>query len=94
MLGLPKGAKMMANWREKIKTISTSDGTRAPETAKRAGIGCLAFFIIAVSILTFIISIGLFKSGSWGLALFMLVFFTLSTLTAIVLLAPQKTDSL
>ncbi|MDN7241846.1 hypothetical protein QWY14_08565 [Planococcus sp. N028] len=84
----------MANLRDKIKTISTTNGSSAPEAAKRAGIGCLAFFIIAVSILTFIISIGLFKSGNWLIALFILVFFALSTVTAALLLIPQKSDSL
>jgi CHASE2 domain-containing sensor protein len=85
---------MMADWREKIKTISSSNGSSAPEAAKRAGIGCLAFFIIAVSILTFLISIGLFRSGNWIIALFILAFFALSSVTAAILLFPQKTDSL
>jgi len=85
---------MMANLRDKIKTISAANGSGAPEAAKRAGIGCLAFFTIAVSILTFILSIGLFKSGSWIIALFLLVFFAISAVTAAILLVPQKTDSL
>ncbi|TWT03470.1 hypothetical protein [Planomicrobium sp. CPCC 101079] len=84
----------MADWREKIKTISAANGSSAPEGAKRAGIGCLAFFLTTVSILTFIIAIGLFRSGNWIVALFILAFFALSTVTAAILLTPQKTDSL
>ncbi|TWT27597.1 hypothetical protein [Planomicrobium sp. CPCC 101110] len=84
----------MADWREKIKTISAADGSSAPERAKQAGIGCLAAFLIAVSILTFIIAIGLFRSGSWIIALFIAAFFALSTISAAILLTPQKTDSL
>ncbi|WP_106532796.1 hypothetical protein [Planomicrobium soli] len=84
----------MADWREKIKTIAAANGSSAPEGAKKAGIGCLVLFMAAVSILTFIISIGLYRSGNWVVALFALTFFVLSTITAAILLIPHKTDSL
>ncbi|SDI60040.1 hypothetical protein SAMN04487975_12216 [Planococcus glaciei] len=84
----------MADFREKIKTISSTKGSSAPETAKRLGMGCLLMVVLAVSILTFFLAIGLFLSGNWILALVVLLFFALSTLTASVLLFPQKFDSL
>lgn len=84
----------MADWREKIKTVSSTKGSTAPESAKRAGVGCLAFFVLAVSILTLLIAIGLFKSGNWILALFILAFFALSSVTAAILILPQKSDTL
>ncbi|MGI2327790.1 hypothetical protein [Planococcus sp. YIM B11945] len=84
----------MADWREKIKTISSTNGSSASEGAKRAGMGCLAFFVLAVSILTLILSIGLFISGNWLMASAVFVFFALSAGTAAVLMLPQKPDSL
>jgi hypothetical protein len=84
----------MADWREKIKTISNTKGASAPEPAKRLGIGCLAIAILAVSILAFIIAIGLFKSGSWVTASFAGLFFLLCAAMAVLLLLPHKTNTL
>ena len=80
----------MADWREKIKTIANTKGESAPEPAKRLGMGCLTAAVIAVSILAFIIAIGLFKSGSWVIGLFAGLFFLLCAATAVILLLPHK----
>lgn len=84
----------MAGWREKIQNISTTKGDSAPEGAKRAGVGCLSFIIAAVSILTFIIAIGLLFSGSWVMGSFAAVFGVISASTAVLLLFPQKAEEL
>lgn len=84
----------MADWREKIKTISKTKGESAPEPAKRLGMGCLSAAILAVSILAFIIAIGLFKSGSWITGLFAGLFFLLCAATAALLLMPHKPNTL
>ncbi|RNF40074.1 hypothetical protein [Planococcus salinus] len=84
----------MADWRQRIKTISSTKGDSAPESAKRTGIGCLTTFVLIVSILTFLITFGLFQSGSWGMAFFSAVFAVLSIATLVILLLPQKTNKL
>ncbi|MDN7244815.1 hypothetical protein QWY13_04840 [Planococcus sp. N017] len=85
---------MMADFREKIKTISSTNGSSAPENAKRLGMGCLMVALLAVFILTFFLAIGLFISGSWMIALVILLFFLISTAMAVLLLYPSKFDSL
>ncbi|HSI66017.1 MAG TPA: hypothetical protein VK947_01295 [Planococcus sp. (in: firmicutes)] len=84
----------MADWREKLKTISSTKGDSAPEGAKRAGIGCLSLVIAVVSILTFIITIGLLFSGSWVIGTFAAIFCVISASTAVLLLLPQKAEEL
>lgn len=84
----------MADFREKIKTIASTKGTSAPEPAKNLGMGCLAGAIVIVSILTFIITIGLFKSGSWIAGSFAGLFFLMSALTAAILVLPHKRNPL
>lgn len=84
----------MADWREKIKTISKTKGSSAPESAKRLGMGCLGFAVLAVSILTLIVAFGLFKSGSWMAGLFAAAFFLVSAATAVLFLIPQKSNPL
>lgn len=84
----------MADWREKMKSISNTKGASAPEPAKRLGMGCLTAALLAVSILAFIIAIGLFKSGSWVIGLFAGLFFLLCAAMAVLLLLPHKPNTL
>lgn len=84
----------MADWREKIKSVSRTKGSSAPESAKRIGMGCLGFAVLAVSILTLMVAFGLFKSGSWMAGFFAGAFFLVSAATAVLLLIPQKSNPL
>ncbi|MCP2033738.1 CHASE2 domain-containing sensor protein [Planomicrobium sp. HSC-17F08] len=84
----------MADFREKIKTISSTKGSTAPEPAKRLGMGCLLIAVLAVSILTFFLAIGLFLNGNWIMGIVLSVFFLMSAMIALVLLFPHKFDSL
>ncbi|CEG21880.1 hypothetical protein BN1080_00799 [Planococcus massiliensis] len=84
----------MADLREKIKTISSTKGDHAPESAKRIGLWVIAAMAAAVSILTFIIAIGLFRNGNWILAAIASLFFLLSAATAYVLAFPHKLNTM
>ena len=84
----------MADWREKITSVSKTKGTTAPEGAKRAGLGCLGLIIVAVSILTLLITIGLFKSGFALMGIFTTVFLLICLATAALLLVPNKRNPL
>ena len=84
----------MADWREKITSVSKTKGTTAPEGAKRAGLGCLGLIIAAVSILTLLITIGLFKSGFVLMGIFTTVFLFIFIATAALLLVPNKRNPL
>lgn len=84
----------MADFREKIKTISSTKGDNAPESAKRIGMWAIAAMVMAVSILTFIIAIGLFTNGNWILAIIASLFFLLSAATAYVLAFSHKLNTL
>lgn len=84
----------MADWLDKIKTISKTKGDSAPESAKRAGVGCLAAVIAITTILTFLIAFGLFKSGHWLMGSLCLLFALIGTLTSILLFWPQKSNTL
>lgn len=84
----------MADWREKMKSVSKTKGSSAPESAKRLGMGCLGSAVLAVSILTLIVAFGLFKSGSWMAGLFAGAFFLVSAATAVLLIMPQKSNPL
>ena len=84
----------MADWLEKIKTVSSTKGETAPESAKSAGVGCLAAFIAIATILTFLIAFGLFRSGHWLMGSFVLLFAAISALTSVLLLWPQKPNRL
>lgn len=84
----------MADWLEKIKTISSTKGSSAPESAKRAGIGCLSVLVAAVSILTFFIAFGLFRSGDWILGLFAVLFGLMASATVLILILPHNRNSL
>lgn len=72
----------MADMRQKIKAISSANGASAPELSKRLGMGFLFAVLAAVSILTFIIAIGLFKSGSLLMGTIFTAFLLLTLLTA------------
>ena len=84
----------MADWREKITSVSKTKGTSAPEGAKRAGLGCLGLIIVAVSILTLLITIGLFKSGFALMGVFTTLFLLICIATAALLLVPNKRNPL
>lgn len=84
----------MADWREKITSVSKTKGTTAPEGAKRAGLGCLGLIIVAVSILTLLITIGLFRSGFALMGIFTTVFLLICLATAALLLVPNKRNPL
>lgn len=84
----------MADWLEKIKSVSSTKGETAPESAKSAGVGCLAVVIAIATILTFLIAFGLFKSGHWIMGSFALMFAALGALTSALLLWPQKLNRL
>lgn len=84
----------MADWLDKIKTISKTKGDSAPESAKSAGVGCLAAVIAITTILTFLITFGLFRSGHWIMGSSGLLFAVIGALTSILLLWPQKSNGL
>ena len=84
----------MADWLEKIKTVSKTKGDSAPESAKKAGVGCLAAIIAIATILTFLIAFGLFRSGHWVMGISSLVFAVIGALTSFLLLWPQKPNRL
>lgn len=84
----------MADWREKITSVSKTKGATAPEGAKRAGLGCLGIIIVAVSILTLLIAIGLFKSGFALMGIFTAAFLLICIATTVLLLAPDKRNPL
>ncbi|MFD1032954.1 hypothetical protein [Metaplanococcus flavidus] len=84
----------MADWLEKIKSVSSTKGDSAPESAKRAGVGCLAVVIAIATILTFLIAFGLFRSGNPVMGSFAAVFAVIGTLTSFLLLWPQKPNRL
>ena len=84
----------MADWREKMKSVSKTKGSSAPESAKRLGMGCLGSAVLAVSILTLIVAFGLFKSGSWMAGLFAGAFLLVSAATTVLLIMPQKSNPL
>src|SRR5690606_16008685 len=94
VIGWNKEAMLMADFREKIKTISSTKGSTAPEPAKRLGMGCLLIAVLAVSILTFFLAIGLFLNGNWIMGIVLSIFFLMSAMIALVLLFPHKFDSL
>lgn len=84
----------MADWLNKIKTVSRTNGGSAPESAKRAGVGCLGAVIAIATILTFLIAFGLFKSGNWLMGSFALIFAAIGAATALILFWPQKLNRL
>ncbi|WP_203332114.1 hypothetical protein [Planococcus beigongshangi] len=84
----------MADWLDKIKTVSKTKGDSAPESAKSAGIGCLGAIIVIATILTFLIAFGLFRSGHWVMGSSALLFAVIGTLTSALLLWPQKSNGL
>lgn len=84
----------MADWLDKIKTVSSTKGATAPESAKSAGVGCLAAVIAIATILTFLIAFGLFRNGNWIMSSFALLFAALGALTSVLLLWPQKPNRL
>ena len=84
----------MSDWLNKIKTVSSTKGNTAPESAKSAGVGCLATVIAIASILTFLIAFGLFRSGHWIMGSFAVAFATVGGLTSALLLWPQKSNRL
>ncbi len=84
----------MADWRGKITSVSKTKGTTAPESAKRAGLGCLGVLIAVVSILTLLITIGLFKSGFVLMGIFATAFLLICIATTALLLVPNKRNPL
>lgn len=84
----------MAEWLNKIKTVSSTKGESAPESAKSAGVGCLAVVIAIATILTLLIAFGLFRSGHWIMGSFALLFAAIGALTSVLLLWPQKPNRL
>ena len=84
----------MSDWLNKIKTVSSTKGETAPESAKSAGVGCLAAVIAIVTILTFLIAFGLFRSGHWVMGSFTAAFALIGALTSVLLFWPQKPNRL
>lgn len=84
----------MADWREKITSVSKTKGTSAPEGAKRAGLGCLGLIVAAISILTLLITIGLFRSGYGLMGVLTTAFLVVCIATTVLLLAPSKRNPL
>lgn len=84
----------MADWLDKIKTVSSTKGESAPESAKSAGVGCLAAVIAIATILTFLIAFGLFRSGHWVMGSFAGIFAVIGAITSALLLLPQKSNRL
>ena len=84
----------MADWLEKVKTVSSTKGDTAPESAKRAGVGCLGVVVAIATILTFLIAFGLFKSGNPVMGSFAAAFALIGALTSFLLLWPQKPNRL
>lgn len=83
----------MADFRQKIKAIIQTDGSSAPEPAKKAAMGCLSVVLLVVSILTLLITIGLFQDGSWLFGGVLFLFFLLTAAMTVVAF-PLKRDSL
>ncbi|WP_088007672.1 hypothetical protein [Indiicoccus explosivorum] len=83
----------MADWRHKLRTITRTDGSTAPEPVKQAALGCLSLVLFAVSILTFIILFSLFRNGHWLLGIPASLFFLASAGTAAIMF-PLKRNSL
>lgn len=84
----------MADWLSKVKTVSRTKGDSAPESAKRAGVGCLGAITVIATILTFLIAFGLFRSGHWIMGSAALLFAVIGALTSALLLWPQKSNGL
>lgn len=84
----------MSDWLNKIKTVSSTKGETAPESAKRAGVGCLAAVIAIATILAFLIAFGLFKSGHWIMGSLATAFALVGALTSVLLFWPQKLNRL
>ncbi|WP_422124055.1 hypothetical protein DHX103_04375 [Planococcus sp. X10-3] len=84
----------MSDWLNKIKTVSSTKGDTAPESAKSAGVGCLGAVIAIATILTFLIAFGLFKSGNPVMGIFAALFAIVGALTSFLLLWPQKPNRL
>ncbi|MBT2583047.1 hypothetical protein [Planococcus sp. ISL-109] len=80
----------MADWRQKMSDISKTKGDSAPESAKRAGMGCLIGVIVIVSILTLVMAVGLTTSGHWLIGGFTLLFFAACAVTFLALIWPHK----
>lgn len=84
----------MSDWLDKIKIVSSTKGSTAPEGAKNAGVGCLAAVIAVATILTFYIAFGLFRSGHWIMGSFALFFSIIGAFTSFLMLWPQKSNGL
>ncbi len=80
----------MADWRQKISDISKTKGDSAPESAKRAGMGCLIGVIIIIAVLTLVMAIGLLSSGHWAIGGAVLLFFAACAVTGLALVWPHK----
>lgn len=80
----------MADWRQKISDISKTKGDSAPESAKRAGMGCLIALIVIVSILTLVMAIGLMTAGHWIIGSMTLLFFAFCAATVLAMVWPHK----
>lgn len=84
----------MSDWLNKIKAVTSTKGDTAPESAKTAGVGCLAVVIAIATILTFFIAFGLFQSGHWIMGSFTAFFALIGGATSALLLVPQKLNRL
>lgn len=80
----------MADWRQRISDISKTKGDSAPESAKRAGMGCLIGLIVAAAILTLVMAVGLFTSGHWVIGGITLLFSFTSIATVMALAWPHR----
>ncbi|MGM0896845.1 MAG: hypothetical protein ACQEV0_03045 [Bacillota bacterium] len=80
----------MADWRQRISDISKTKGDSAPESAKRAGMGCLIGLVVIVAILTLVMAVGLFTSGHWVIGGFTLAFSLGSTAMVFALAWPHR----
>lgn len=80
----------MADWRQRISDISKTKGDSAPESAKRAGMGCLIGLIVIAAILTLVMALGLFTSGHWVIGGFTLAFSLASIATALAFAWPHR----
>lgn len=80
----------MADWRQRITDISKTKGDSAPESAKRAGMGCLIGVIFIVSIMALVMAIGMMASGHWVIGTVTLLFFLISAGTGMALIWPHR----
>ena len=80
----------MADWRQKVRTISRSDGSTASETGKRAAVGCLSVVLFIISILTLIILFSLFRNGEWVLGILAAFFFIVTAGTAVAAFSANR----